>query len=386
MFKDIKTIPWDKLQHAYGSAGDVPAKIIALASRFSSKRKNALWELYGNIFHQGSRFQATSYAVPFLVELLEDVNIREREKIIIFLVNIALGYEEEFLPYGVNPAQYRVDCSAYESQMSLDENEQLGVGQNVEIACYDAVLSHIETLTQLTNDSDISVRHAAVYLLAWFPECAEESISVLISLLEREPDLMFLPDLILAIGLLRRCGDVDISNKILSKYLIAKQPLCVRVAAAIALSSETSLNSEYIRVLLDGVMQTKALNENCKKMYFNEGDLSGYASLTLAKFGQQSAEEVIPVICQVLPQVTPYNSIDLTKSILELIRSGKNRPLGEMQAQELSTVEIDALRTIATNGGWELSDGVMFVNYSNLLESYGLPGNRNALLKYLDCI
>ncbi|MEV4141189.1 hypothetical protein AB0J72_54620 [Dactylosporangium sp. NPDC049742] len=49
-------VPWAELGHAYGSAADVPDLILALRSQDADARARARWHLYGNIFHQGTRY------------------------------------------------------------------------------------------------------------------------------------------------------------------------------------------------------------------------------------------------------------------------------------------------------------------------------------------
>jgi hypothetical protein len=62
----LHDIDWRNLQHAYGSADDVPDQLLSLAAGDDS----VLGDLFGNIYHQGSVYQATAYAVPFLWRLL----------------------------------------------------------------------------------------------------------------------------------------------------------------------------------------------------------------------------------------------------------------------------------------------------------------------------
>jgi hypothetical protein len=48
-------IDWQSLRHAYGSADDVPDRLLSLADGDDS----AIGELFGNIYHQGSVYVAT---------------------------------------------------------------------------------------------------------------------------------------------------------------------------------------------------------------------------------------------------------------------------------------------------------------------------------------
>jgi HEAT repeats len=65
----LAEIPWRDLSHAYGSAEDVPGLLRAIASGDAEAAGNAVHELFGNIWHQGTVCEATEYAVPFLARM-----------------------------------------------------------------------------------------------------------------------------------------------------------------------------------------------------------------------------------------------------------------------------------------------------------------------------
>ena len=54
MLDGLDLIDWASLQHAYDSAADVPDLLRDLASTNEEKRKNAIYKLFGNIWHQGT--------------------------------------------------------------------------------------------------------------------------------------------------------------------------------------------------------------------------------------------------------------------------------------------------------------------------------------------
>jgi hypothetical protein len=62
-------VPWRDLSHAYGSAEDVPGLLRAIASGDAVAAGNAVRELFGKICHQGTVYEATEYAVPFLARM-----------------------------------------------------------------------------------------------------------------------------------------------------------------------------------------------------------------------------------------------------------------------------------------------------------------------------
>jgi hypothetical protein len=92
MLENLDSVDWSKLTHAYGAAKDVPKLFGALALSDEDKRESAIYELYGNIWHQGTVYQASAYAVPFLVELLEAPNVIGKDAILILLAHLANGH------------------------------------------------------------------------------------------------------------------------------------------------------------------------------------------------------------------------------------------------------------------------------------------------------
>lgn len=70
MLEDLDGVDWASLEHAYGEAADVPDLLRALLSTDSEVREEAVYELFGNIWHQGTVYPASAAAVPFLYELL----------------------------------------------------------------------------------------------------------------------------------------------------------------------------------------------------------------------------------------------------------------------------------------------------------------------------
>lgn len=159
MLEGLSHVAWAELEHAYGSAADVPDLIRALRAADPEIRRKARWHLYGNIFHQGTRYEASAYAAPFLLELLADPTTPERTAILGLLTSLAIGYDESWLPDAFPVASYRQravggeqllqaapvptgdedDDSGYRYCESLDEQQQEQMFAHIELAVYDAV-------------------------------------------------------------------------------------------------------------------------------------------------------------------------------------------------------------------------------------------------------
>src|SRR5262249_20568719 len=148
--------------------------------------------MYGNIFHQGTRYEATAYAVPFLLEVMADPDGQGRAEVLGLLSAIATGYDEGWLPDPLPIAEYRRAAEGGEALLAsaarpgdddydeesgdfafvdgLSEEDQNRMYTFVEVAAYDAVRSGVPLFRSLLADP--SLRIGAAYALAAFPEDA----------------------------------------------------------------------------------------------------------------------------------------------------------------------------------------------------------------------
>jgi hypothetical protein len=91
MLDRLEQVPWNRLDHAYGPAADVPVLLYATHVGTAEVRRAAWWELWGNIHHQGTVYEATVAAVPFLDEVARWPDHPDRVQALSFLREIALG-------------------------------------------------------------------------------------------------------------------------------------------------------------------------------------------------------------------------------------------------------------------------------------------------------
>lgn len=105
MLDGLEDIPWAKLRHAFGSASDVPSLLRSLESPDAQTRDNALTELCNNIWHQGTVYEATPHALPFLIRLLRREGRPDRASIACLVASIITGrgYYEVHSGLVVNP-------------------------------------------------------------------------------------------------------------------------------------------------------------------------------------------------------------------------------------------------------------------------------------------
>ncbi|GIG08054.1 HEAT repeat domain-containing protein [Catellatospora coxensis] len=198
MLETLDDVPWDKLTHAYGAAADVPVLIRLLASADTETRDQARYELYGNIFHQGTRFEASAYAVPFLVELALEPTVPDRAEIVGLLTDLAVGHQYEYMvsPFPVEElrsavggfgAAWRAEVSAryvwwvqdIEHREPPHEVERTIATSLDELRVYEDVRDAVPQLITLLDGADDELVGAAAHALAWFPEQAVLTVPVL---------------------------------------------------------------------------------------------------------------------------------------------------------------------------------------------------------------
>ena len=226
----LDAIGWASMAHAYGPAADVPGQIRGLASADPRTREESLYCLFGTIFHQGGRFEASAFAVPFLLRLLAHPDVPDRAGIADLLAGLAIGFDTSYLPHPVPIAALRARASGapvkvpppprrlrkplsspgrsirsercedgpeYRQWRSLRHSAQLGW----EVAAYDAVAAGAAVFAGLLGDEVAALRLRGAYLLAWFPEHAALSVPSLLNAAQRERDPAVAATMLVAAGL-----------------------------------------------------------------------------------------------------------------------------------------------------------------------------------------
>jgi hypothetical protein len=132
----LDDVGWDRLSHAYGPASDVPDLLRELTGS-REQQEHALFELHGNIWHQGTVYEATAHAVPFLARLALSEQPPLRDELLDLLADIANGssyldVHQDLLPDG------------------LSEEERVAMAEELRhvAAARDAVLDSIPQLVE----------------------------------------------------------------------------------------------------------------------------------------------------------------------------------------------------------------------------------------------
>jgi tetratricopeptide (TPR) repeat protein len=91
LLADVATVDWANLDHAYGSAADVPELLRLVLADNQELREEGFEALFSNIWHQGTVYEASAYAVPFLLRMLADPRTPDRYGVLNLLSSLASG-------------------------------------------------------------------------------------------------------------------------------------------------------------------------------------------------------------------------------------------------------------------------------------------------------
>lgn len=163
MLEALAAVDWKKLHHAYGTAEDVPNQLRALISHDAKQRDEALYALHGNIWHQGTIYEATSRVVPFLWEILSGPEPCDRSGLAALIGAIANGG-------GYNRPNPTPQEKVWIADCRAAVRNGLGIAE-----------------THLVS-KEVELRMLCAHILASFPEDAARFRPALRSALQREND------------------------------------------------------------------------------------------------------------------------------------------------------------------------------------------------------
>ncbi|MFE9887294.1 hypothetical protein [Streptomyces scopuliridis] len=196
VFADLDAQPWAELEHAYGSAEDLPEQLRALAGADEEEAGEALGELYSCILHQGSVYEASARAVPYLAGLAA-AGVRA-DDLLVLLGGIA---ESEAVYDGTPPGE-----------------------------CQAAVIGQLPLILPLVDAEDAVVRQAAVWAAAR-TGAVEPVLPVLLRRWEREEEPLVRAELLAGAVLLDQAGAA--AADIVTAALEAGEPGELRIAAVL---------------------------------------------------------------------------------------------------------------------------------------------------------
>jgi HEAT repeat protein len=394
MLEGLSKVPWGRLSHAYGPAADVPGYVRQLLDSDEKVRRDAMKALRYTVAHQGSRYRATAPAVPFVFEVLEDPQTRDRDWLIELLLGFAVGNPEWWYPPGFNPGrefQHAIRLGKRTSLNSIrravwteNDDNQISRMQLWEMDAYHAVLKRIGTFHRLTGDPDQKVRMAAVKALSWFPKAAKKSIALVRRAIQTREDPNERANAILSLGTLARYQKDESDVDRLRAELAAGRPQVIRIAAAFALAAILGkrLPTEALNILLEILEHPKRASEEASAIACSYDAVPGMAAMTITKIRPKATEPVLAALCRVAAQVDNcwYGAARFAALMSVAFRNPKKAPVRKdeftgwniLDGSKLTPVQLLAVEAIAAAPVWQAQP----FNLGTIHEAcwdYGMP-------------
>jgi hypothetical protein len=384
MLEGLDNVDWKSLTHAYGSAEDVPDQLRALAFGDTEERESAVWSLYGNIYHQGTVYQATAYAVPFLVEMITAPAFPKKEEVLLLLLHLASGhsYLDAHQHFEWEKQKAAKDPEGYQAQLQ----EELGWVQ----AARQAVDQAHPTYIALLDAEEAKTRATAAYLLSGFREHHATFLPILSQRLAEESDTSVESALILSLGYLAPYGHTDTVATV-EPYLAPDYPLLTRWAAAMTMARLlTTTTPDGVLSLLVKILQSgeaiEELETALQEIPWWEGGGLGATCTTLGFMNKGQVAPFLPQIFGALPDI-PWTSMEsVVYALLYLVFDGEVMA-ESLRVRDLDEIQVRTLTAIADHAiEIQLPDRKVSQNANvlSVLRSFQVPDSQEKLRGFLN--
>lgn len=268
MLEELDSVDWSHYYDAYGSAADIPGLIRALTSPDNAVRGRACFDLMNNLAHQGTRWEASHLAVPFLCELVKDPSTPDRSSVVTCMFGIALGdnwLDDSTLPYpsrrfdavqSMIAADYHHITATMYDTVDEQSSDNAAILDKLALIwerdAYTAMSKYAQELLTLGMDDDPAVVRYTISSIPWFPDIHRDAVPVLIRLLSTHPSIETRSTAALAAGLLH-VPDHDLIESIVQNTLDSAQPHLLQLAGAVALAflKGADVDSRVLDILVD---------------------------------------------------------------------------------------------------------------------------------------
>lgn len=398
MFEHLDEVDWASMNHAYGSAADVPELIRNIASDDDEVREEAFYAAYGNIFHQGSRYEATAPAVPFLLEILQQPDYPAQAALLYLLSHLVMGYSESWIPYGVGfqIEGMREELAELEArpaeERENDEKDDLGWGTDEEwlrwhVNITDEARKGVPRFMRLLGSDDEYVRTAAAFMLSWLPEDLEMFSPALWELASNDESDTVRANALIALAIASGDESFEEYREEVEGMLADGEPI-VQFAAAVALGTwnPEGVPDAVVQVLLDAIARSGSEDADDEEagedwdIAWCDGDYGSYASAVLTLVCADDPLRIVNAVSEALPGMQTLHASAAAGTVLGLLFPDG---FDDDSAASLDTLQRGFLELLAeVRTPWFLGDAT-FGNFSLIMSDYGLPSSIEELRKFL---
>ncbi|MCA9642177.1 MAG: hypothetical protein H6718_07825 [Polyangiaceae bacterium] len=384
-FSEIDSVPWDKLHHAYGQATDVPDLLWSLmdperaskelredaAKHNTSIFDRVTYHLWGNVFHQGTVWQASAATVPFFADiLLEGPRDPALQAFVVcYLHHLAMSYPQDRFPCWVDPD---ADFASVAGQVApAGEPDYSGdVPYLIWVRdCYEAVEQHIEAVLPCLNSESDQVAGEVIALCASFPRVKTQTVPLLQPLARGEGVRSAWAALSLAI-----LSGASVLPDALRLAKSSDRTIAIHGACAAVLADAASVPIELLGVIFEPLPEELAEAESP-----HAETLQSLVARCLVQLPDEHRAAAVSAVARQHRGCEAPAGLTLTASLLQLAFGASQVP---KRASELNHTQREALEAIRDHGAF-LWRGSVFGNYASMMRGWGLPTTAAALGEWL---
>lgn len=355
----IEEVEWEKWEHAYGPATDVPGLLRELLSE--ETQEDAQYELYGNIIHQGTVYPATKHVIPWLLKLLAPESTADRVWLLQYLLDLAWG--DSYM--------------RQHAHLDDDGSEEYGARMAEEVSHVDqvraAVVEGFPVYAELFTSEDVSVVGAAIDLIVGVPELMErlqaEAWSSMAKLFVHSDSRLRTKAVM---GLAWHPDWERVSNDV--ERARTDKSEAVRWAAAWTSGYHRQYSAQVVEELVGVMLEPNGIDEELEGVLERSAGQASIAPLLSAP--EEFHTSILEGMASQLNRAKSIDAMEAARLMLLMVFGQTPAPSRE----ELGERQLEVLRlVVACDEAW-VFDG----NMSQLLSSWKLPSRRDKLRYYVD--
>jgi hypothetical protein len=364
MLERLDDIPWKKYDDAYGPSVATPDNLRALASNDARRREKALDELSYTIYHQGTVYEATIYAVPFLFEMLAEPSYQGKAQVLELLQMLAEGTSYH------DVHQHMILMQEEAKKPEFQEKVETEKGWVAQVKA--KIRKGLSITLALLKDPDPAVRSAAIGLLVRMQNVATETREPFMEMLRTDADANVRAAALgaLAVG---NAKDPAVREALRDAFATETDPTC-RASVAITLvgMSDGSADPDCVKLCREiACGQSKDLGESNSI----QGTWEEAAILALAS-GDKPPDDVVE---RLIAYVETDRIGEQHAAGLLIILLGQNR--GPWRREDFTALQLRGIIAVARRAFPKRNS--VFINFSDVLKVFNLPQDRRAMEQLL---
>lgn len=390
MLEGLDQIAWADLNHAYGSAKDVPDLLRTLCSPDPQLRRSAHQVLHNALIEQGTIYQATSNIVPFLLEILQTDTPADKADIVMLLHQMLHGSasadfnDSSFFDDTEYLEMDEADSELQEDYLALDDDDDdadadaYNDDDNYEQQAYETILAASPTYFTLLEQDNPELQHASAKLLTHLATQDSALQQQLCNYLTQQAAPTIQTLLLISLNELIEL-DETWQTSLLHCFSYGPNML-VRWSAATVITglAYEQTPPQVAQLLLDVLYNPLQLAQDYQQLAWSTDDIFLYGVQACQNLGEQYQTELIIALSASLHLAEEGFGFYLLGLLLDMLFKPEGKTRSRRKNQVLTQQQRALLNTIINSQNlWDSSDDLL------ILQNYRLPSKRTELAELL---